>query len=131
MQSHPCNWQWRVTHRCEMARSISHGARGFRPTRFLQTLPAQQEILSAYLDYLDATGRIDAAGGTWNRLLASPEPINFDAASRYFDALLYAHRVDALAPVWAALARHDPDQVRYGSPEAITGSQAADLKSLQ
>jgi hypothetical protein len=90
---------------------------GIPREQILQILPARQDILSAYLDYLDSTGRVDAAADAWKRLLASPEPVNFDAACRYFDALLYAHRVDELAPVWAALARHDPERIRW-QPDA-------------
>ncbi len=86
---------------------------GVPSDQILTTLSGGQDVLSAYLDYLDATGRIDAAGGAWQRLLASGEPINFDAACRYFDALLYAHRVDELTQVWSAFARHDPDRIRW------------------
>jgi len=85
---------------------------GIPRDQILAALPQREDILSAYLDYLDASGRVDAAGGAWRRLLSSPEPINFDAACRYFDALLYAHRVDALVPVWASLTNRDPD--RFG-----------------
>lgn len=85
---------------------------GIPRDQILAALPQQEDILSAYLDYLDASGRVDAAGDAWKRLLASPEPINFDAACRYFDALLYAHRVEALVPVWASLTGRDPD--RFG-----------------
>jgi tetratricopeptide (TPR) repeat protein len=90
---------------------------GIPRDQILATLPVQEDILAAYLDYLDATRRIDAAGGAWKRLLALPEPINFDTACRYFDALLYAHRVDELAPMWASLTSRDPD--RFGrQPDA-------------
>ena len=85
---------------------------GIPQDQILAALPAREEILSAYLDYLDASGRVDAAGDAWKRLLSSPETINLDAACRYFDALLYAHRVDALVPVWASLTARDPD--RFG-----------------
>ncbi len=90
---------------------------GIPRERILEMLPARQEILSAYLDYLDSTGRVDAAADAWKRLLESPEPVNFDAACRHFDALLYAHRVDELAPMWAALARHDPERIHW-QPDA-------------
>jgi tetratricopeptide (TPR) repeat protein len=86
---------------------------GVPSDRILTTLSGGQGVLSAYLDYLDTTGRIDAAGSAWQRLLASREPINFDAACRYFDALLYAHRVDELTQVWSDLASHDPDRIRW------------------
>jgi tetratricopeptide (TPR) repeat protein len=85
---------------------------GIPRDQLLAALPQREDILSAYLDYLDASGRADAAGEAWNRMLASPEPINFDAACRYFDALLYAHHVDALVPVWESLTNRDPD--RFG-----------------
>lgn len=86
---------------------------GVPSDQILTTLPGGQDILSAYLDYLDTTGRINAAGSVWQRLVASREPINFDAACRYFDTLLYAHHVDELTQVWSALARHDPDRIRW------------------
>jgi hypothetical protein len=102
---------------------------GIPPDQLLAALPQRDEILSAYLDYLDASGRVDAAGNAWKRLLASPEPINFDAACRYFDALLYAHRVDALVLVWASLTGRDPD--RFGrqadSKNRITNGGFEDL----
>jgi tetratricopeptide (TPR) repeat protein len=88
---------------------------GIPQDQILAALPAREDILSAYLDYLDASGRVDAAGDAWKRLLSSPETINLDAACRYFDALLYAHRVDALVPVWTSLTARDPD--RFG-PQA-------------
>jgi hypothetical protein len=86
---------------------------GVPSDQILTTLSGGQDVLSAYLDYLDATGRIDAAGGAWQRLLASRQPINFDAACRYFDALLYAHREDELTKVWSELASHDPDRISW------------------
>jgi hypothetical protein len=102
---------------------------GFPRDQILADLPQREDILSAYLDYLDASGRVDAAGGAWKRLLASPEPINLDAACRYFDALLYAHRVDALVPVWASFTGRDPD--RFGrqadSKNRITNGGFEDL----
>ena len=76
-------------------------------------IPAQQEILSAYLDYLVRTGRLDAAAGVWDRLLASPKSFDLDAAFRYFDALIYDHRIDALPAVWRDLARHDPARIHW------------------
>lgn len=85
---------------------------GIPGDQILAAVPARADILSAYLDYLDASGRIDAAGTVWKHLLASPKPVNFDSACRYFDALLYAHRVDELEPMWATLASRDPD--RFG-----------------
>ena len=95
---------------------------GISREAILEILPARQDVLSAYLDYLDATGRIDAAAGAWKRQLERPEPFDLDAAERYFDALLYAHRVEELAPVWAALARHDPERVHWepGGAERIS-----------
>ena len=77
----------------------------------LRMIPARQEILSAYLDYLVATGRLDAAPDAWRRLIASPERFDLDAAFRYFDALLHAQDVDAMTAIWADLARHDPDRI--------------------
>ncbi|MGD1212882.1 MAG: tetratricopeptide repeat protein [Candidatus Acidiferrales bacterium] len=84
---------------------------GMPPEEILAIVPARQEILSAYLDYLVRTERLDAAADAWRRLIASPDAFDMDAALRYFDALLHAHRVDALEALWADLARHDPARV--------------------
>jgi hypothetical protein len=69
------------------------------------------DILSAYLDYLVETRRLDAAAVVWTRLMASPSAADFDAAFRYFDALLLARRVDGMLAVWSDLARHDPARI--------------------
>lgn len=84
---------------------------GIPPEEILEMLPARQEILSAYLDFLVATGRLDAAAGAWRRLIAPPERFDLDAAFRYFDAELRARDVDALTRIWSDLGRHDPDRV--------------------
>ncbi len=86
---------------------------GIPDERVLENVPARQDILSAYLDYLVRTGRLGAAEEVWNRLVASPEPFDLDAAFRYFDALLGAQRVDRLVTVWSDLAQHDPARVRW------------------
>jgi hypothetical protein len=91
---------------------------GIPPERVLEIVPARQDILSTYLDYLVQTGRLDAAQDAWNRLLASPEPFDLDAALRYFDALLRAHRVDKMLTVWTDLARHDPARIHWQPGEA-------------
>jgi len=84
---------------------------GMPSAEILAIVPARQEILSAYLDYLVRTERLDAAEDAWRRLVASPDAFDMDAALRYFDALLHVHRVDALEALWADLARHDPARV--------------------
>jgi tetratricopeptide (TPR) repeat protein len=84
---------------------------GMPPAEILAIVPARQEILSAYLDYVVRTERLDAAADAWRRLIASPDAFDMDAALRYFDALLQARRVDALEAVWADLGRHDPARV--------------------
>jgi len=84
---------------------------GISREEILRMIPARQEILSAYLDYLVATGRLDTAPDVWKRLIASPERFDLDAAFRYFDALLYAHDVDAMTAIWSDLVRHDPDRI--------------------
>jgi len=95
---------------------------GIPGEQILEIASGRQDALSAYLDYLDATGRVDAAAGAWKRLLELPEPFDIDAAARYFDALLYAHRAEQLEGVWAALARHDPERVHWqpGDAERIS-----------
>jgi hypothetical protein len=91
---------------------------GIPPERVLEIVPARQDVLSTYLDYLVQTGRLDAALDAWNRLLASPAPFDLDAALRYFDALLRAHRVDKMLTVWTDLARHDPARIHWQPGEA-------------
>lgn len=90
--------------------------------QILQMIPDRQDILSAYLDYLVRTGRLDAAGPVWQRLVASPEEFDFDAAFRFFDALRDAHRVDEMEGLWRDLARHDPAKFRWdeANPNRIT-----------
>lgn len=84
---------------------------GISREEILKMIPARQEILSAYLDYLVATKRLEAAPDVWKRLIASREAFDLDAAFRYFDALLNAHDVDALTAVWTDLARDDPGRI--------------------
>jgi tetratricopeptide (TPR) repeat protein len=95
---------------------------GIPPDQILGIIPVRQEILSAYLDYLVQTHRLDAAASVWGRLLASPESFDLDAAFRYFDALFHDHRVDSLATVWAGLLRHEPARIHWqpGNANLIT-----------
>jgi tetratricopeptide (TPR) repeat protein len=86
---------------------------GMPRDEILKIIPARQDILSAYLDYLDATGRLDASAGAWKLLLALPEPVDIDAAFRYFDALLSAHRLDELSAMWSRLAHHEADRIHW------------------
>jgi len=86
---------------------------GIPQTQVLDIVPARRDILSAYLDYLVQTQRLDAAAEVWRRLLASPEPFDMDAAFRYFDALLLARRVDEMRTIWSDLARHDPARIPW------------------
>ncbi len=81
--------------------------------QILEISSVQQDILSAYLDYLVRTHRLDAAASVWNRLLISPESFDLDAAFRYFDALFYDHRVDGLTTIWADLSRHEPARIHW------------------
>jgi tetratricopeptide (TPR) repeat protein len=73
----------------------------------------RQDILSAYLDYLVRTQRLNAAEPVWERMAASPEEFDTDAAFRYFDALRDAHRVEGMWTVWTDLARHDPAKIHW------------------
>lgn len=88
----------------------------------LAMIPARRDVLSAYLDYLVQTGRLDAAKRVWQRLMASPDAFDTDAAFRYFDALRDTHQVNGLVTVWADLERHDPVRfhVEPGSGNLIT-----------
>jgi tetratricopeptide (TPR) repeat protein len=95
---------------------------GMPREQILEIIPARQEVLSVYLDYLAGAGRLDAAAEVWQRLLASPESFDLEPAFHYFDALLYAHRADQLTSVWAGLARHDPGRIPWqpGGANRIT-----------
>jgi hypothetical protein len=84
---------------------------GLPAKQILEMVPERQEILSAYLDYLTATNRLDAAAEAWKRLIAAPEPFNIDAAFRYFDALIRGRRTADLVPLWTDLARHDARRI--------------------
>ncbi|HUJ32858.1 MAG TPA: hypothetical protein VLY23_16365 [Candidatus Acidoferrum sp.] len=84
---------------------------GLPEDRILAAVPELPETLSAYLDYLVRTNRLDAAATVWPRLLAQPGRMDFDAAFRYFDGLLYAHRIDDMARLWSDLARRDPSRI--------------------
>lgn len=86
---------------------------GIPPVQVLDIVPNHQDILSAYLDYLVQTQRLDAAPDVWRRLLASPEAFDMDAAFRYFDALLLARRVHEMRTVWSDLAGHEPARIPW------------------
>jgi tetratricopeptide (TPR) repeat protein len=86
---------------------------GIPREQILGMIPARPETLSAYLDYLVASNRLDAAADVWQRLTAQPASFDLDAAFRYFDALLAARDVDRLVAVWTDLARHEPQRIRW------------------
>jgi hypothetical protein len=95
---------------------------GIPPDQILGIIPVRQEILSAYLDYLVRTHRLDPAASVWNRLLASPESFDLDASFRYFDSLFHDHRVDKLTAVWADVSSHEPTRIQWrpGNANLIT-----------
>jgi tetratricopeptide (TPR) repeat protein len=80
---------------------------GLSPEEILESVPDEPQALSAYLDYLGRTNRLDAAKDVWSRLMARQDAIGRDAAFRYFDALLYARQIDAMTAVWSDLLRHN------------------------
>lgn len=80
---------------------------GLPPEEILEAVPNEPDALSAYLDYLDRTNRLDAAKDVWSRLMAGQVAIDRDAAFRYFDALLYARQIEAMTAVWSDLVRHN------------------------
>ncbi|HKS82976.1 MAG TPA: tetratricopeptide repeat protein [Candidatus Acidoferrales bacterium] len=84
----------------------------------LGMIPDRQDMLSAYLDYLVKTQRLNAAAEVWGRLAGSPEEIDKDAGFRYFDALRDAHRVDGMWTVWTDLAKHDRAKIHWTAGEA-------------
>jgi Carbohydrate binding domain len=85
---------------------------GLSPEQILAAVPARADALSAYLDYLARTNRLDAAADVWSRLGSIAAPPDLGASLHYFDSLLYAHQVDAMVSVWSALARRYPSQIR-------------------
>jgi Tetratricopeptide repeat len=86
---------------------------GMPAPQILKIVPARRDDRAAYLDYLTENGRLDAAADVWRELVESPAAFDEDAAFRYFDALLAAHRVDELTSMWAQLARHDPQRIHW------------------
>ena len=80
---------------------------GLPPEEILESVPDEPKALSAYLDYLGRTNRLEAAKEVWSRLMARQDAIDRDAAFRYFDALLYARQLDVMTAVWSDLVRHN------------------------
>jgi tetratricopeptide (TPR) repeat protein len=68
-----------------------------------EMIPADPEILLAYLNYLLETQRVDEAGLVWARLLDQKSPLELQAAFPYLDALIRQERLDQLKVAWAAL----------------------------
>jgi len=84
---------------------------GLPADQILAAVPRRAETLSAYLDYLSRTNRLDAAWKVWSLLLAAPEPPDFGAALHYFDSLMYARQVDGMLGVWSDLAQRYPEKI--------------------
>jgi tetratricopeptide (TPR) repeat protein len=96
---------------------------GLPAGEILEAVPDDPQALSAYLDYLSRTNRLDAAKDVWLRLMAGQDAIDRDAAFRYFDALLYARQLDAMTGVWSDLVRHNAMlDVPARFPAATAGS---------
>ncbi len=93
---------------------------GLPPDSILANIGSSSVTLSAYLDYLVQTARLDQARRVWDDLVAKPEPVDLDAAFRYFDALLYGHRLEVLTGLWEQLGRHEPARVH---PVASQGNR--------
>ncbi|HKN60667.1 MAG TPA: hypothetical protein VJW93_05800, partial [Candidatus Acidoferrales bacterium] len=96
---------------------------GLPPEEILEAVPDEPQALSAYLDYLGRTNRLDAAKEVWSRLMARQDAIDHDAAFRYFDALLYARQIDAMTAVWSDLVRHNAMSdvpARFPAPAAAS-----------
>jgi tetratricopeptide (TPR) repeat protein len=96
---------------------------GLPPEEILESVPDEPDALSAYLDYLSRTNRLDAAKDVWSRLMARQDKIDRDAAFRYFDTLLYARQIDAMTAVWFDLVRHNAmSDVPARFPDTPAGS---------
>jgi len=103
---------------------------GMPSAAILRIVPPTQDDRAAYLDYLTASQRLDAAAQVWNDLLASPKPFSMDSAFRYFDALLASHRIDELEAMWASMAGRDPKPFQWqpqGADRIINGGFDAPL----
>lgn len=77
-----------------------------------EMIPADTEILFAYLNYLAETQRLDEAGQVWTRLLERRVPVELQAAFPYLDRLIMHQRIDELGAAWAALAERHPTEIR-------------------
>lgn len=91
---------------------------GLSAEQTLSAVPARVGALSAYLDYLARTNRLDAAKTVWSRLDSVNAPPDLGSALHYFDSLLYAHQVDQMISVWSALARDYPNEVSAKSTDS-------------
>lgn len=85
-------------------------------------IPPDSGIGFEYLNYLVETGRLEAAGQAWARLLSWGVPFEPRAALPYLDALIAHRQPERLQQAWAELAARYPLLPAHqpSDPEAIT-----------
>jgi cytochrome c-type biogenesis protein CcmH/NrfG len=77
--------------------------------RILRELaPPEPDYLLPYISYLVETGRLDAAGAAWARLLELQHPFEPRATFAYFDALIRNGRSREAQAAWKGLAERYP-----------------------
>jgi len=74
-------------------------------------LPPRANILFDYIQFQVQTGKMDAAGQTWQRLLQLNLAFDLRQAFPYLDGLLQHHETDQLAQAWSALTARFPDRI--------------------
>ena len=92
-----------------------------------EMLPPRAPVILDYLDFQIETGRMEAAGSTWTRLLELKLPFEPAQSFPYLDALIQHHDVEHLIEAWAALCTRFPREVcdRETKPNLITNGDFA------
>jgi tetratricopeptide (TPR) repeat protein len=75
-------------------------------------IPAHEDTLFQYLNYLSDKKRLDEAAQVWSRLLALRFSFQPDAVIPYLDALIDQRQIDQLEVVWAELLERNPSKIR-------------------
>jgi hypothetical protein len=92
-----------------------------------EMLPPRAPVLLDYLNFLIEARRMDAAAGTWARLLELNLPFEIAQSFPYLDALIQHHDVSHLVEAWAALCIAFPQEVcaRETKPNLISNGDFA------
>lgn len=92
-----------------------------------EMLPPRAPVLLDYLNFQVETGRMEAAGSTWARLLELKLPFDLPQSFPYLDALIQHKDVDHLLEAWASLCARFPPEVcaRESNPNLIANGDFA------